>query len=88
MAWQGAQPLPPCGNPECSASYGVQGNDTSPYLRDGPALRFGSGRLDGYGFWEFPCEVCATVYERDPKDETRWPFLAPPQPRKWNGGTP
>jgi hypothetical protein len=42
----------PCGNPECAVSTTIA--DT---------LSFGSGHLDDYGFWEFPCRVCAAATE-------------------------
>lgn len=56
-----------CGNPECSTSSG---------FHDG--LTFGSGDLDDWGYWEFPCGPCARDYERRfPGEEPCWPFEPP-----------
>lgn len=53
-----------CGNPECSVSTGIH---------DG--LTFGSGDLNPNGFWEFPCDLCARLNEKDhPEDGECWPF--------------
>jgi len=52
----------PCGNPKCSASTGICESTT-----------FGSGELDQYGYWEFPCSICAREYERK-YGEICWPF--------------
>lgn len=37
-----------CNNPKCSTSTGIH-----------EGLTFGWGKLDEYGYWEFPCQVCA-----------------------------
>jgi hypothetical protein len=42
----------PCGNPECCISSTIA-----------ETLSFGSGELDSYGFWEFPCRICAAHAE-------------------------
>jgi hypothetical protein len=52
-----------CGNPDCGASIGIHGGVT-----------FGSGELDGYGFWEKPCYVCARQWEALYPNEKAWPF--------------
>lgn len=38
----------PCGNPQCGCSTTIADE-----------ISFGSGELDGYGFWEHPCRPCA-----------------------------
>lgn len=43
-----------CGNSECSCSTGIH---------DG--LTFGRGRLDEYGYWEFPCPICARGWDAE-----------------------
>jgi len=55
--------LPPCGNPQCGASSGIDDSPT-----------FGWGVLDDHGFWEFPCAVCARHYEKDHPGHKAWPF--------------
>lgn len=56
--------LPPCGNHQCGASSGIH---------DG--LTFGSGELDDYGYWEFPCYTCARSFEKaHPEYPQCWPF--------------
>lgn len=42
-----------CGNPRCSRSSGICG-----------AITFGWGDLDEYGYWEFPCRICAAGFEK------------------------
>lgn len=37
-----------CNNPECACSTGIH-----------EGLTYGSGELDDYGYWEFPCWECA-----------------------------
>lgn len=61
--------LPACGNPDCSVSTGICDR-----------LTFGSGELLSYGYWEFPCYVCARDYElRQFADsrhcEATWPSM-------------
>ena len=51
-----------CSNPECCASTGICGSAT-----------FGSGELDKYGYWEFPCNECARAYEALYPGEYAWP---------------
>jgi hypothetical protein len=37
-------------------------------------LSFGSGKLDGSGFWSEPCEECARAHEQQfPEDGSCWP---------------
>ena len=43
-----------CGNSECSCSTGIH---------DG--LTFGRGRLDEYGYWDFPCAACAREWDAE-----------------------
>lgn len=45
-----ATPAKACGNPDCCCSSGIH---------DG--ITFGSGELDQFGFWEFPCRPCAVA---------------------------
>ena len=52
-----------CGKVECGASTGIDGSVT-----------FGSGELDDFGYWEKPCSICATEWERLNPGETAWPF--------------
>ena len=43
---------PPCGNPDCCVStFFVE-----------EKLTFGTGKLDDFGCWEFPCEVCESEH--------------------------
>jgi len=42
-----------CGRPECCASTGIHDKTT-----------FGTGDLDSYGFWEFPCKECEEEWEK------------------------
>jgi len=36
---------------------------------------FGSGKLDDYGYWKFPCYECARKWEEKyPEDKPCWPF--------------
>jgi tRNA(Arg) A34 adenosine deaminase TadA len=40
----------------------------------GDLLTFGTGKLDGNGFWERPCEACARAHEQQfPEDGPCWP---------------
>jgi len=40
-------------------------------------LTFGWGKLDDFGYWEFPCAECAREYEkRHPKTIPCWPHTA------------
>lgn len=53
-----------CGNPECKVSSTISEH-----------MSFGSGKLDKNGFWEFPCSICARVYEQKyPEFAPCWPF--------------
>ena len=53
-----------CGNPNCCASTGIH-----------DSMTFGSGELDYYGFWEFPCAACAREFESlHPEYGECWPF--------------
>ncbi len=37
-------------------------------------LTFGTGKLDGHGFWEHPCYACARAHEDQfPEDGPCWP---------------
>lgn len=55
--------MPACGNPKCSGSTNIAEQPS-----------FGSGKLDFYGFWEFPCGVCARAFEKaHPEHGTCWP---------------
>ena len=49
----------PCGNPECCVSTFI----------DGETLTFGTGKLDGIGCWENPCEICEEDYHNKIKLE-------------------
>ncbi len=53
-----------CGKRECGTSTGICGRIT-----------FGSGYLDDYGYWEYPCRECAEAWEkRYPEDAGHcWP---------------
>lgn len=46
--------IKPCGNQNCSVSTGICEN-----------LTFGSGKLDDYGYWEFPCKICEDAYKAE-----------------------
>lgn len=56
------KPLPACGNKECGISTGI-----------GELLTFGSGELDDYGFWEKPCEPCASTWKTEYPEDACWP---------------
>lgn len=48
----------------CKCSTGICGSTT-----------LGSGRLDDFGYWEFPCPECAREMERMlPEYGQCWPF--------------
>ncbi len=48
------------------------GCDISTGIHD--CLTFGTGKLDGSGFWEHPCEECARAHEQQfPEDGPCWP---------------
>ena len=55
-----------CGRKECGASSGFS-----------EELTFGSGELDDWGYWEFPCRLCAESFERSNPDMAKkygvWP---------------
>lgn len=52
-----------CGRPDCMATSSIA-----------EMLSFGSGELDNYGFWEFPCEQCARAFEKlEPEYGPCWP---------------
>lgn len=53
-----------CSNKECKISSGICGR-----------LTFGSGELDDYGYWEFPCAECARQWEQmwPEENEQCWP---------------
>lgn len=56
--------LQPCGNHNCSVSTGIC-----------ESLTYGSGELDQWGYWEFPCSTCARAAEiRHPEYGSCWPF--------------
>ena len=60
--------LPPCGNPECSASSGLDEHPT-----------FGVGGPDEYGYFEKPCSICARAFEAAcPEYAPCWPFADAP----------
>lgn len=67
-----------CNNPDCRISTGIHerldanGSQNKPW-----GLTFGSGELDDYGYWEFPCLDCARYYEalHGMKKGTYWPEL-------------
>lgn len=42
-----------CGRPECCSSTGICDNMT-----------FGTGELDYYGYWEFPCKECEEAWRK------------------------
>jgi hypothetical protein len=46
----------------CCVSTGIHGY-----------LTFGSGELDGNGFWENPCDACARAHEEQFPGEDCWP---------------
>lgn len=52
--------LPKCGNPKCRTSTGIH-----------EGLTFGWGRLDGHGYWEFPCAVCAREHDATKKERIK-----------------
>lgn len=53
-----------CKYDNCKVSTGIH---------DG--LTFGTGDLDVYGYWEFPCSPCARAHEKNrPEDGACWPF--------------
>jgi hypothetical protein len=35
-------------------------------------ISFGTGELDDYGFWQFPCRLCAEAYELQ-TNKVAWP---------------
>ena len=43
-----------CGRTDCGVSISI----------DEVTLTFGRGNLDEHGFWEIPCDLCATDYRR------------------------
>ena len=48
----------------CNWSSGIHGG-----------LTVGQGKLDSYGYWEYPCNVCARKYEElYPEEVPIWPF--------------
>jgi hypothetical protein len=54
----------PCDNPKCGTSTGICGS-----------LTCGSGKLDDFGYWEFPCYPCARELEKNlPEEGPVWPF--------------
>lgn len=54
-----------CGNPKCGASSAMD-----------ESITFGSGELDDYGYWEFPCALCARAFEKKhPEYGSCWPFI-------------
>jgi len=60
-----------CGNPECSASTGYFSEYEGWPLS---GLTFGSGRVDQYGYFEFPCSTCAQAFEKlHPEATPCWP---------------
>lgn len=52
-----------CGNPNCSVSISI----------DEVTFTFGSGRIDGYGFWQKPCWSCAQEHRRTHPEDLVWP---------------
>lgn len=52
----------PCGNPECGCSTGIHA-----------AVTHGWGVLDEWGFWEYPCRLCAAAADaRQPETRQRY----------------
>jgi hypothetical protein len=47
-----------CGDEKCCTSTGIDGG-----------LTFGQGKLDEYGYWQYPCEICAEDWENRRADE-------------------
>ena len=61
----------PKGHDKCQISSGICEGTT-----------FGTGKLDDYGYWEFPCAVCAREYEKQfPQFGSAWPYK--PEDIKW-----
>ena len=52
----------PCGNPDCCCSTSI----------DDTTITYGSGELNEFGFWEFPCKICAKV-AKDRGEKYVWP---------------
>jgi hypothetical protein len=60
-----------CGEQKCSSSTGIHGDESHPLS----GMTFGSGRLDQYGYWEFPCLTCARAFEKlHPDSGEAWPY--------------
>jgi len=53
-----------CGNEECSVSSGIHNDE---------GLTFGSGLLNYYGYWEFPCVICANAWKEKFPETDVWP---------------
>lgn len=53
-----------CGKADCATSTSI----------DDVTLTFGRGTLDDYGYWEFPCKVCAEAYKKDHPKASVWPM--------------
>jgi hypothetical protein len=54
-----------CCRSECKASTNIN-EDPS----------FGTGELDDYGFWEYPCYECARAFEKLHPEYKCWPYQA------------
>lgn len=53
----------PPGHLKCKSSISI----------DEETLTFGTGELDDYGFWEFPCQECADFHKKKYPDDLVWP---------------
>lgn len=58
-----AKKRPRCGRHDCAVSTSI----------DDVTLTFGGGDLDEYGYWQFPCAICAEAYQKDHPDQPVWP---------------
>lgn len=58
-----ARPKQACGRADCSASTSIDDETTT----------FGRGNLDEFGFWEFPCIVCAQAFKKAHPEYKVWP---------------
>lgn len=58
----------PCGRADCGTSTAI----------DEETLTYGRGKLDDYGYWEFPCRICAKAFgDLDPARKV-WPAVDRP----------
>lgn len=63
------KPKQACGRADCSASTSI----------DDVTVTFGRGNLDDFGYWQFPCVICAANFQKAYPYRSVWPVKDAPK---------